>query len=366
MREPPPAPAPDPAPDPADLAELVRHALGLSGTAEVVVTAEDTHSNINHVFRAVVTGTGGSGRSLYLKAVPARPKRLPVGLPRERVVSEAEAIRRFRRWAGDAVVVPEVIFVDRADFVLAMSDVGGGRRVLLDLLPDRYGLLAEQAERLGRALAGVHGGSRGMPPLRPAAEEAVIKAVIFDGLLAPGARAVFPELWDEIGGELRRAGGGLVHADLWGKNLLVGAGLPLAVVDFEGAFFGDPAFDLGTLLAVGLLPAFQRPAVLPQAVGFTERLLGTYVDRAGDRSWARRACRRSLRAAAVFLACRGFGPFPYPLAEPARRRLEAFAAELARRPPATVDAFCRLAVHHAGDLSGRWSAGGGGAAGTSG
>jgi aminoglycoside phosphotransferase (APT) family kinase protein len=333
----------------ARLAELVRSTLGLRASTPVEVRADGEHSNINHVYRVRY----GAGRSLYLKVVPARPRKLPVTLPRERFLSEAEAIRRFGRLAGGAVVVPEVLFVDRDCCALGMSDVGGGRRVLLDLLPGRYSLLAEQAEPLGRALAAVHAGSRGMRPLRPAAEAAAIEAVIFDGLLAPGARAVFPESWEEIHGELRSGRRVLVHADLWGKNLLVAPGRPVAVVDFEGAMLGDPAFDLGTLLAVAVLPAFERPAVLPQAAGFVHRLLATYVAAAGAAAGdeARASCRRGCRAAAVFLAARGFGPFAYPLADRARERLAELTARLARRPPESTEAFVKQAILHAGGLA---------------
>lgn len=335
----------------------MRSALGLRAAAPVELRADGEHSNINHVYRVRY----GAGRSLYLKVVPARPRRLPVALPRERFLSEAEAIRRFGRLAGGAVVVPELLFVDRGSFALAMSDVGGGRRVLLDLLPGRYALLAEQAEPLGRALAAVHAGSRGMKPLRPAAEAAAIEAVIFDGLLAPGARAVFPERWEEIRGELRSDRRVLVHADLWGKNLLVAPGRRMAVVDFEGAMLGDPAFDLGTLLAVALVPAFERPAVLAQAAGFVHRLLATYVAvaGAGAADEAQATCRRACRAAAVFLAARGFGPFAYPLPDRARERLAELAARLARRPPQSTEALVKQAILHAGGLTGSTAGGAG-------
>ena len=113
-------------------------------------------------------------------------------------------------------------------------------------------------------------------------EEAIVRKVIFDGLLAPGARQVFPERWDEVGAEMQAHKECLVHADLWSKNLLVRQGEPVALVDFEGVIYGDPAFDLGTLLAVALVPASQRSALVGEALAFSSRLLRTWAGHCGD------------------------------------------------------------------------------------
>lgn len=330
---------------PQRLAEVVRQGLGLGAETPVEIEEQDELSNINYVYRAQV-----SGRSLFLKVVPERPKRFPVQMPRERVFSEAEGLRRFRTFARGAVVIPQVLFVDEQEFTLGMSDVGEGRQVLYTLLhgstlhgpagaPEGLALLGEQAEALGTALGAVHGGSRGSGRFRQPLEEAMVRRVIFDGLLAPGARLAFPDLWEPVKAEMESHTQALVHADLWSKNLLVRAGEPVAVVDFEGVHYGDPAFDLGTLFAVALVPALAQPELTGEALSFLARLTGAWADACGDDTWRREVEPRAFRATAVFLAARGFGPFAYPLSTAAQGRIGELARSLAASPTPHVEAF---------------------------
>lgn len=324
------APTGDP---PAEvLADLVRRHLRLSVAEPVVLHPVGEHSNINHVYRVAA-----AGRVIYLKQVPENPKRLAVSLPRHRILSEARALAVFRDLARGAVLVPEVLFVDAEQFVLGMSDVGEGRAVLFDRLAQEPDLLAEQGAALGRALARVHEGTRGLPPLRPAAEQRAVHGVIFEGLLAPGVRALEPRLWDEVVATMEDHAACLVHADLWSKNLLVRRGQPVAVVDFEGAIVADPALDLGTLLAVAALPALESPPAAGAARRFAEDLLGTYRREPASGAEAAATCRRALRYTGVFLAARGFGPFAYGLSEASRRRIAALAPDLLAHPPAELN-----------------------------
>jgi aminoglycoside phosphotransferase (APT) family kinase protein len=329
------------------LAEIVRRRLDLGGTVPVSLKEIGELSNINYVYQVETPG-----RTLFLKVVPERPKRFAAHLPRERIFSEAEGLRRFRGLVAGVVVIPEVLFIDDQEMALGMSDVGEGRQVLFTVLAERFDLLSEQAEALGRALGSIHGGTRGSGPLRPPLEEAIIRKVIFDGLLAPGARHVFPETWDEIAAEMQAHGQCLVHADLWSKNLLVRSGEPVALVDFEGVFYGNPAFDLGTLTAVALVPAIQRPALIPEALDFTWRLLHAWEAACGDGTWFAEVLPRTLRTTAVFLAIRGFGPFAYSLNEAQRQRLAQLARSLATEPPADLAHFGERVLQHAGAAAG--------------
>ncbi len=329
------------------LADVVCRGLGLGDTAPVSLQEIGELSNINYVYRVEAPA-----RTLFLKVVPERPKRFAAQIPRERIFSEAEGLRRFRGLAGDVVVIPEVLFLDDQEMALGMSDVGEGRQVLFTVLAERFDLLVEQAENLGRALGAIHRGTRGGGSLRPPMEEMIIRKVIFDGLLAPGARHVFSEKWDEIAAEMQAPGQCLVHADLWSKNLLVRSGEPVALVDFEGVFYGDPAFDLGTLAAVALIPALQRPALTPEALAFISRLLDAWCAACGDEIWATEVLPRTLRATAVFLAIRGFGPFAYNLDEAERQSLADLARSLATEPPADLAAFSERVLQHAGIAAG--------------
>jgi aminoglycoside phosphotransferase (APT) family kinase protein len=329
------------------LAAVVRRGLQLDDAVPVSLREVGELANINYVYRVEVPG-----RSLYLKVVPERAKRLPVRLPRERVFSEAEGLRRFRALAGERVQIPEVLFVDEDEMALGMTDVGEGRHVLFELLPGGFELLGEQAEALGRALGTIHRGTRGSGSLRPAEEEAVIRRIVFDGLLAPGAMHVFPELWPEVLAEMQAFRECLIHGDLWSKNLLVRTGEPVAIVDFEGVCYGDPAFDLGTLTAVALVPALQRPALILEALAFVTRLLQSWSIACCSEPWYRAVLPRTFRAAATFLAARGFGPFAYDLNNAAKQRIALLGQALAASPPADLAGFRDLVLRYAGLTAG--------------
>lgn len=322
------------APSPELVVSIIRRGLHLSATDSVSLTEVTEFTNINYVYHVEVPG-----RSLYLKLVPERPKRFPTRLSRKRVYSEAEGLRIFRRLAGGQVRIPEVLFVDDQEMALAMSDVGEGCEVLYRLLPERLDLLGEQAEALGRALGRVHSRTRGLGTPRPPEEEAMVRAVIFEGLLAPGAREVFPELWEAVRAEMQAHEECLIHGDLWSKNLLVKAGEPVALVDFEGVCYGDPAFDLATLISVVLLPAIEKPALASDALDFASRLVHEWTSACGSKEWADEVLPRTFRAIATFVAARGFGPFAYPLSETARQAIIRLARTLAAEPPPDMKAF---------------------------
>jgi aminoglycoside phosphotransferase (APT) family kinase protein len=332
---------PEAAPSPERLVAAVRRGLRLSDTVPVSLREEGELANINYVYRVELPD-----RSLYLKVVRERPKRFPVRLPEERLFSEAEALRRFRRLASREIVIPEVFFLDVQEMALGMSDVGESRQVLFGVISDRFELLTEQAAVLGRTLGRIHRATRGGGTLRPVQEEAIIRKVVFEGLLAPGAKQAFPETWDAVNAEMQGHTECLIHADLWSKNLLVRCGEPVAVVDFEGVCYGDPAFDLGTLSAVALLPALDKPALLIDALSFIGRLMQSWASACGSDDWYYEVLPRAFRATATFLATRGFGPFAYSLSDEARRRLVQVARPLAAEPPADLEGFQALVVRH--------------------
>ena len=328
-------------PTPERVADAVRRGLGLAETEPVSLSEVGEFSNINYVYRAEAAGC-----RFYLKVVPERPKRFPARVPRERVFSEAEGLRRFRKLAGNLVQIPEVLFVDSQEMALGMSDVGEGRTVLFRVLSDEFELLGEQAEALGRAMGAIHGGTRGSASPRPPIEEAIIRRIIFDGLIGPGPQQVFPDLWGAVSQEMQARKECLIHGDLWSKNLLVRKGEPVAIVDFEGVCLGDPAFDLGTLIAVALLPALDRPPLLDAALTFTSELLRFWTMACGSGAWAVEVLPRTFRSVGPFLAARGFGPFAYSMSEDARQRIASLSRLLAAEPPQNVQDFQSTVLHH--------------------
>lgn len=325
------------APAPASeesLAAAVRRGLQLETNVPVSLTEVVDFTNINYVYRVAV-----AGRKIVLKVVPERPKRFPLGLSRERVFSEAEGLRRFHNLVKETIVVPEVLFVDREEMALGMSDVGDERVVLFSVLAEKFELLNEQAEALGQALGLVHGGTRGAGSFRPVQEERMLRGLIFQGLLAPGAQAVLGEDWAGLNEEMETHFECLIHSDLWSKNMLVRPGQPVALVDFEGVCYGDPAFDLGTLIAVALLPALESKLQIDASCSFISRLLASWSQNCGSDAWAADVFPRAFRATACFLATRGFGPFAYPLSEEAKSRLTDLAKCLVTEPVQSMEEF---------------------------
>jgi aminoglycoside phosphotransferase (APT) family kinase protein len=118
-------------------------------------------------------------------------------------------------------------------------------------------------------------------------------------------------------------------------------------VDFEGVSYGDPAFDLGTLIAVALVPALDRPELLSAALGFTSELLRFWTSACGSEAWSAEVLPRAFRATATFLASRGFGPFAYSLTEPGRKRIAQIARSLAAEPPMVLEDFRSQVLRHA-------------------
>ena len=167
-----------------------------------------------------------------------------------------------------------------------------------------------------------------------------VRFLVFEGLLAPGASAVVPECWDDVKRMMLGHPECLAHLDLWAKNLLVGAGAP-ALVDFEGVSIGDPAFDLGTVLAVFLIPALRQPSRGGYRA-FVRSLLAEHARASGDPGWSRAAATRAFRYTGIFLAARGFGPFPYPMTESVRAQLAHLAARLVREAPEDTEAFLAM------------------------
>jgi aminoglycoside phosphotransferase (APT) family kinase protein len=313
------------------LERIVRKHLKISLGQPVDIEEISRHSNLNYVYKARV---GGS--SIYLKMVPERPKRLPMSLPRERVFAEAEAMRCFARHSADEVLVPGVLFVDPDEFVLGMTDVGERRQVLLDVIHTSYPVFVAQAPALGTALAAVHSSTRGLRDFRPPQQDQLLRAVVFQGLLGQGARAAFPDLAERVLSDMSSRRECLVHADLWGKNILIGEGVAPAIVDFEGAFLGDPAFDVATVLAVSLLPALEHDCLFALCGEFAADFLFHYRKAYLPSASAGQIVARAFWYVGTLIAARGFGPFAYPMSAGVQSRLGRLARNLTEYPPVSI------------------------------
>ncbi|HWE61136.1 MAG TPA: phosphotransferase [Chloroflexota bacterium] len=219
---------------------------------------------------ARVTALGG-GVSNVVLAVAAGDQRMVVkqALPRlrvadewlakrERVITEAEALRTAARLTPGAV--PAVLDVDAEACVIIIEHAPPGWQNWKDLLLAGT-IHPAVAQRLGMVLGVWHGATSDDPEV--AARFGDSEA--FDQLrIDPYYRTVMrrhPELAPVMTAYLDRMLAThrcLVHGDFSPKNVLVGDD-GLWVLDFEVAHMGDPVFDVAFMLNHLLLKAIHRP-----------------------------------------------------------------------------------------------------------
>lgn len=244
--------------------------LGLAGPRDPIAVEPAGDGNINWVRRATL---GGDARRSYVikQARPALERFPQYQAPTERIVCEARYLEIAAAWDADGVL-PQVLAFDAPNRVLVLEDLGAAERLdaALERGTEPSAALVSLAAFLGR----VHRGTRGDESLVPRFANASMQRLhgdhIFalpfsenDFVLPPRTAARAAELRGDA--QLRRTAasayaryleprGALVHGDVQAGNILLpGDGVKL--LDAEIAHVGDPAFDLGMLLAHRLLPA---------------------------------------------------------------------------------------------------------------
>jgi 5-methylthioribose kinase len=251
-------------------------ALGLAKPADRVEVEPAGDGNINWVRRATLRGD--KHRSYVIKQARPALERFPqYQAPTERIVCEARYLELARRFDADAVL-PRVLAFDEPNRVLVLEDLGGAERLDHALLrgADASAALVTLACFLGR----VHRGTRGDASLVPRFKNATMQRLhgdhIFALPFAPNDFTLPPRTAERAAAlredaALREAAaaayarylepeGALVHGDVQAGNVLLPDG-GVKLLDAEIAHVGDPAFDLGMLLAHRLLPdaAAGRP-----------------------------------------------------------------------------------------------------------
>jgi 5-methylthioribose kinase len=244
--------------------------LGLADPDEAVRVEPAGDGNINWVRRA--TALGPPARSYVLKQARPALERFPqYQAPTERIVCEARYLERARAWDSDGVC-PQVHRFDERNRVLVLEDLGQAERLDAALArgADVTAALASLAGFLGR----VHRGTRGEAGLAVAFANEPMQRLHGDHIFAlPYQPNDFPlpartaaraaELREDpaLCAAAARAyaryltpSGALVHGDVQAGNILLPRG-GVTLLDAEIAHLGDPAFDIGMLLAHALLPA---------------------------------------------------------------------------------------------------------------
>ncbi len=180
---------------------------------------------------------------------------------RGRIFREAEGIRALQPVLGDAAL-PEVIHIDRENFLFVMTAAPTGSLAWKDMLLGRRAD-APVARQAGLVLARMINASRENPVL----ESQFSDRTVFDQLrLDPYYRTTasrHPELRWEFEDLINISLGirtSLVHGDYSPKNILV-HGSNIFLIDFEVIHWGDPAFDAAFLLNHLFLKAFHLPQI---------------------------------------------------------------------------------------------------------
>jgi 5-methylthioribose kinase len=278
----------DPTPlDDRTLPDYLR-ALGLVRSGEAVRIEPAGDGNINWVRRA-----RAGDRSWVVKQARASLERFPeYRAPTERIVCEARWLETVRPLDAEGVC-PRVERFDEAARVLVLEDLGDAPRLDVVLAEESRGPLPSGAEglaaaaRLARFLGAVHAATADDPALAARFTNAGMQRLHGDHVfvlpfqpndfpLPPTLRARAEALWREgrvaalAAAAYRRflePRGALVHGDVQAGNVLL-APRGAVLLDAEIAHVGDPAFDLGTLLAHLWLPAVaaRQPARAEPAV----------------------------------------------------------------------------------------------------
>jgi 5-methylthioribose kinase len=242
--------------------------------------------NINWVRRV----RAKDGRSWILKQARPALERFPeYQVTTERIGFEARYFETVRPLVPDASVCPEVHHFDPEQCVLVLEDLGTAER--LDDALARGADVTQALCSVARFLGAVHAATRD-PALAARFDNPEMQRLhgdhIFvlpyrenDFLLSPPLRARAEALWsddalvtciDAAYARYLEPRGALVHADVQSGNVLLADRGPV-LLDAEIAHVGDPAFDLGVLVAHVELPAI---ACGDSAADMTRRVWDAY------------------------------------------------------------------------------------------
>jgi len=250
---------------------LASRGIVAKGTPLAVEPAGD--GNINWVRRA----RARDGRSWIVKQARPALERFPeYRAPTERIGFE----HRYFELASklpEGGICPKILDFDECEHVLVMEDLGSAER--LDHALARSADASEIAEvgaALGRFLAAVHGATTdpGLaaefenPPMQRLHGDHIFELPLRENEfpLPPALReeaqrlrsdAALVRVADALYARYLEPRGALVHGDVQAGNVLLAEAGP-KLLDAEIAHVGDPAFDLGMLVAHLRLPAVAR------------------------------------------------------------------------------------------------------------
>jgi 5-methylthioribose kinase len=336
--------------DDASLADYLR-ARGIAAASDEIVVEPAGDGNINWVRRARAVGRTASW--IVKQARPALERFPEYRASTERIVFEVRwfAIARPLDVAG---VCPRIVSFDEPRRTLVLEDLGDAER--LDHALARGADVRAALLAVVELLAAVHGATRD-PALARRFQNGDMQRLhgehIFhlpfatnDFPLEPALRARAERVWRDA--ELvtiaitayRRYGeprGALLHGDVQAGNILVLADGAAKLLDAEIAHVGDPAFDVGLLLAHVLLPGLARD----ELAAASELAAATWAAYAQGARVDRPSFAEVARYAGIEIMRRTIGAARVAAVRETAVALAAveLAARLMRRPPESVAAF---------------------------
>jgi 5-methylthioribose kinase len=300
---------------------------GLAVAADEIV-ARSLGGGVSNVVLDVDTG---SRRLVVKQSLPRLRVEDEWLAKRERVVTEADALRAYRELTPESV--PRVLDVAPDRFTIVIEHAPPGwldwKSLLLEGDADP-GIAAA----LGRVLGTWHGGTWDREEFRSCfADLEAFEQLRVD----PYYRTLMrrrPDLAGPVAARIesmatqRRC---LCHGDFSPKNVLCG-GNGLWVLDAEVAHFGDPGFDTGFMLNHLFLKAVHRPAALPGYAACARAFWSAY---AGPGPRVGEAETLGHLACLMLSRVHGKSPAEY-LDEDQRGVADGLGVDLLLRPPASL------------------------------
>jgi len=242
---------------------------GLIGPEEGVAVEPLGDGNINWVRRFRT----GAGSRVVKQARPSLERFPEYQVSTERILFEARYYETVALFDFEGIC-PQVLHFDPVDRVLVLGDLCPAER--LDSALARGADIRLAAAALGRFLGRVHAGTRS-PELAERFGNQEMLRLHGDHIfllpyrenefpLSPALRARSREIQhdrrlvakiDSAYARYLEPRGSLVHGDVQAANVLLTPDGP-KLLDAEIAHVGDPAFDVGQLVAHLVLPAFSR------------------------------------------------------------------------------------------------------------
>ncbi len=244
------------------------------GNLELVDATEVTeHTYVNWIYEATLTDKDSHQQTVYLRQTRDYVKTKPeIAVDAGRLEAEVRVLNILQAIVPG--VVPRVLYFDKPNNAVVLSDIKGEGTLLIDTL--KLGKPhPESGNYFGTTVATVHAHTLDINHSQVrGSQKANEEAINFHlGTRLKPALEAFPEGTEKLISDSRQATMCLVLGDLASKNIFVDRD-KIRLLDFERAFVGDPAFDVAFLFCHYLLEV--PTATIPQSINFIATFMQGY------------------------------------------------------------------------------------------